>query len=1671
MQVSQDFEIPVLDEATRALPESVASTKALYAMALDDSDDPISTFQTVKTELSTQGYSALMESAEQKWIKEQDEFGKEYFSKLIEDPNVDINTKRNALSLYSTSGYISKSLRDKYLEEVATIPAGKRVVDNIALDEMLKSFEDRKQANEVASVQEDINDSELGVKDWAKGLGIVGATVISSIPASLWGAAQAIWNRDLITGEEVTTELLQNWSPKPNDPASQAAVDKILDKLSFLEIPYEKAVSYTLKNTGNEQLAIASGLATEFVTGAAAFKALRSVGKVAVDKGVPTFKKSSPLKETIIANPKVGGDIAAASIKDVSGQIGGAVGEDAGTIISNLVLPKPFKTEKIDNNPSIHTRLAEDLKELDAKFIKELEDSRWDPNLYDADTRRADYETILKTTREVDSPTYMPANSVLTPSNLGVYSGKATFGRDTDLFFHSRNDVIRAYDSLKSYVDNIPEELNTRVSIVDKLTGTKYTPEELMKDPKFKSGLEKVEDIPTKTDSGIPINVGKTNKTRTDGTYIPAVLRKDKNNKPTSIDIDIDYIKSTFADKPWTKPKVEGVTPLVESTFKTPEEWAKFVYLHEEAHIDYPNTNNALSKAEYENLVNQKALEKFNTTKNDSWNAQPLSSKQFAVELEWNREYDDLDVLIFGDDAISAELHFGVDVSGLARSSLSQWVFGGVGVFPKWFESSGARAAPKAAKQAATMINTIKKKIASTPFRKELNDLISIAEERGIESFTLTQLQNKFPKLSKKDVESLFETHTYWRRVNHYNHALINLTYRNNLLSEGFTSGLWINGKYKGAVNSNVKFDSFETTPKTVWDFEKEIPIELTLDRSKDIAFDVSGKQVVMLKKAYSPDDGVYYQYALAGDTKTKVDMLPDTVVPRLPGYSPIKTTAAWYIDVIPTSAEINGMLVSDPVRLRNLTRTIAAGITKQDIKKLEVEIKAKYPTSVVQARQDKDISFNRIMADQEANQEILRNALERGERLPTLNGPAPIEDRLTSLVKSVQTLTRQNSMQAYSQATEKAFVRDFKQFLPNEQFPVNRTDINPLPNMSPEETIQYQNALSIWDQYAKVKSFGTMGDRAWSNVLNTIADKLEDFKVTYKAGPVIREVAKKGNILANYPRQLASTLYISLNPLRQWIVQPAQLLELWAISPQTAIQRFADLSGIRLALAAKSDLFKNSSIDFYEASRSLAPTMDKVEFDKTVKAIEQSGLLESVDLNMLVHGIFNDIDKPLIESPWEKSMGALTAIPKGVTRLSRQVGFDFAELNNRMGIWLVMKDKWKESNPSKDWTSKEAIEEISYNEWRWSGSMSRAGALPYQEGAFSVLMQFAAITQKMTMNLIQKNGLLSPQEKARLVAARAVLYGAKWGIPGGALAYYFIDRSEDEEVQKYGDTLKRGLVDRTMSSLFNALSGSDQADLLVSRGMAPYSESTTGIPYVEVIGEFAKLWDGKDATNPRLPALGALGSVNEAIGRMRSWFVTKDVTNEDVFKRTMMEAFSVASSMNNFTKAQLMLSMKEKVTKNGNKLGLDFTASEAYAQMLGVGTWKEEELWAGITATMDRKDRIEQMATNIHKWMEYQQSTMKSDDPVQRFDMLTSFVTMLQDDKNWTDQDTTELYQLTIEKMKRVSKDTNSSLLEAYIKAHSDKNSEELVRAKNALATNPKNKELLDILDGKGNP
>lgn len=117
----------------------------------------------------------------------------------------------------------------------------------------------------------------------------------------------------------------------------------------------------------------------------------------------------------------------------------------------------------------------------------------------------------------------------------------------------------------------------------------------------------KLADIPTEID-GIPIVQASTEKTRADGRPIGATTRRNEDGSPKEVIVDTGVLYDQFAEKPWTKPQVEGVFPIAENAFKTPQEWIDFVVQHEIEHTKTPKYEGQ-SKASYENQINKAALE------------------------------------------------------------------------------------------------------------------------------------------------------------------------------------------------------------------------------------------------------------------------------------------------------------------------------------------------------------------------------------------------------------------------------------------------------------------------------------------------------------------------------------------------------------------------------------------------------------------------------------------------------------------------------------------------------------------------------------------------------------------------------------------------------------------------------------------------------------------------------------------------------------------------------------------------------------------------------------------------------------------------------------------------------------------------------------------------------
>ena len=187
--------------------------------------------------------------------------------------------------------------------------------------------------------------------------------------------------------------------------------------------------------------------------------------------------------------------------------------------------------------------------------------------------------------------------------------------------------------NLKTYISKLVSEMKySRPKTAPTITGRSSL--KLASTPAVGSNdnIEKVLIDPPMRD--IKVQYGPTNKTRPDGTSVNAFY----NETDKTVFFDYEATIASFNSKPWTKPKVEGVDPLPENAFETPEEWAEFVLRHELNHTSI--RRGTLSTAEYENLINRTSLEQMDDISNTH---QVLGMKQADARLvAANENVDDV---------------------------------------------------------------------------------------------------------------------------------------------------------------------------------------------------------------------------------------------------------------------------------------------------------------------------------------------------------------------------------------------------------------------------------------------------------------------------------------------------------------------------------------------------------------------------------------------------------------------------------------------------------------------------------------------------------------------------------------------------------------------------------------------------------------------------------------------------------------------------------------------------------------------------------------------------------------------------------------------------------------------------------------------------------------------
>lgn len=147
------------------------------------------------------------------------------------------------------------------------------------------------------------------------------------------------------------------------------------------------------------------------------------------------------------------------------------------------------------------------------------------------------------------------------------------------------------------------------------------------------------------------------------------------------------------------------------------------------------------------------------------------------------------------------------------------------------------------------------------------------------------------------------------------------------------------------------------------------------------------------------------------------------------------------------------------------------------------------------------------------------------------------------------------------------------------------------------------------------------------------------------------------------------------------------------------------------------------------------------------------------------------------------------------------------------------------------------------------------------------------------------------------------------------------------------------------------------------------------------------------------------MSGIGKAVDDMKGWWTTREV-NEESFSKMAWEAAELASGLNGYAQGQLMLGMQDKVSKYGNKYGMQTSKFEAYAKMFaGVATQKEEDMWKIVTLAGDAKKEKKEMASLIHQQLMNQRNKIGEADWEVYGKRLNAFVSLL-DPKYFTEQD-----------------------------------------------------------------
>jgi len=1051
-----------------------------------------------------------------------------------------------------------------------------------------------------------------------------------------------------------------------------------------------------------------------------------------------------------------------------------------------------------------------------------------------------------------------------------------------------------------------------------------------------------------------------------------------------------------------------------------------------------------------------------------------VGRRNFVVEYRFNKQYD-----LLGDDLLGKRLDdseisvLGSEFVGRAlnRSFAGEQLFG-TGFAAKWFEKSRASLSPKSGRIAREVQQNFNKVVdQNKKLSKPLAQVISEQAKQGLDLLTETQLNRMFRDLPQKDIKALDTMQKAWRDTQNTIYEITNAGVKQNLLKEGYKKGYFNkNGVYEGAIRELSPQAAKELDTKGLKVYDPELDDYVSVKRNKareDSFYTEDGRKLVKMEgnlRGKLVKDNNSSDFMLVKDSN--LDVLPNQVVTKMGGHYHKEYKSRFFVSVKPKEGKlmhngkpVTGTAINDFIVTKGTSSTKpgAEMLAQQILKDLGDDFE------IAEIRNASIDNLTDYVSEYRMAEDVYKNNVSRVD-MRVLQGDDVLIDPREALSRATNRIVKTGVYSQFDQGFQKAFVRDFKDVLPEGKFPDAVTKISDRGNRALSG--QAAEARRLWQRQTHFQGNQVSGlDVKFSNILHSVADVFDKMD-TKKLALLTRDLGDVGITgVNNQVKRFASLMYITFSsPLRHHVIQPMMYYEQMAIFPKTFKKTIAKTPMHVMALLHTGNPVMKGTLDKMLKTMNKA---DRAEFELELAAMKRQGVLDSIDQNLAVQEALKGPVGKL-----EKTGSVAEKVGEGFEAVKgafNKYGFSSGELTNRVGLWLQNKERWKADpkNAGKDWSEIRNADDIGFEAWKQSGAMTSSGALIMQRiPFFSFLTQFQSIGMKGFMNIIQDNATnLTKADRLKLTAARLVMHGLEFGAPlasGKYINNYFREH-EDPEVRKVASELTRGVVDRAFNEMTEMITG-EPSDITVSLSgsLGATNAYADTLEQMLQIGKF--MINDPDARSPNIPSVQALGRTYEKVQAVYDMFTMQPVTPKLVMESVASLA-SVTSVGNNLFRGIEMYTMEELTSAKGNKKGSKYDVGQFAWQALGGFKSRDDfnsRVINEIKYDVDKKVKIAAETYNRRI-----SNNAKTPEEAMKYIQLSA--SMLVQEGIYSNTEMQQVFNMIISEQKRKFTSNQMDNLFSWIK-QSDSKSADMNKLKSLLSehSDPVVRDAISYADGK---